>query len=255
MQKTDNQAVNSSRDNILARMKDRFPDRRYAGQMGQDGQMGTDDLDQSISEYLDELIADRDANSQAHQKLKDLLDSDPKAAEFLDAWIQSGDPRSALVGTFGDDLGDLATEEGRGKFNEQLQGWRDRRTQNDSLNAEAEKNWDESLNKAQAFADARGLSTDQMSEIMIRLVNRTANGLMNKYDEADFENELKALNYDSAVKTAEKDGEVRGRNQKIAAQQRSRMAQNNPPALSGQGLRVGERSPKVDSSNPWAGIE
>ena len=255
MEQPNTQAVTNYRDNVLAKAKERYPERNFAGQVGQDGQTGTDDLDQAVSEYLDELISERDANSKASEQLKNLLYSDPRSAEFMNKWVQSGDPRVALVETFGDDLADLATEEGRGQFSESLQGWRDAKAQTDNLNAEAESNWDESLNKCQAWGESKGLSQDQLSEIMIRLVNRTAEGLMNKYTEEDFEAEYKALNYDNDVETARRDGEVAGRNAKIAAQTRERNAANTPVISGGQGMRVAEKQPARENNNPWAGIQ
>lgn len=242
MAKTDNQAVTNYRDQLLSRARTRFPDRNFDMENGQDGQDGQA-LAQAIYEMLEESDGKIKGYVDDNNKMLDLFLSDPSSAEFVTKWAETGDPRAALVETFGDDLADLATEEGRGKFKSNLDSWRKRKSDNDNLNTEASANWDKSLSDLEEWGNTKGLSQEQKISVLMKLVQITADGLMNKYSTEDFDMALKVMNFDSAVSNARMEGEVAGRNAKIRETKRGRAANEAvmPPSMTGgQGMRVAE---------------
>ena len=233
----------SSRENLLSRARERFPDRTFAD-IGAEPQEGNADLDDAINEMLEDLTTRQATYDENNARLSELLMSDPTAAEFVQKWMETGDPRTALVETYGDDLG--MSEESRAAFQSQLEGWRERKAANDAIEAEAQSNWDASLAALEEWGDAKGLSIEQKRDVMLRLLAVTFNGMENKYAAEDFDMAWNAMNYDNAVASARAEGQVAGRNERIAAARRDRNAVNGlPPATAGaQGGRSRERKPK-----------
>lgn len=236
----------SSRQKMLERARERFPDRTFADLDAAEPQEGVADLDDAIDEILEDYATRQAAYDENDNKLKSLVRTDPDIAEVIQSWIETGDPRVAIVERFGDDLG--MSEEARGKFSEQLTSWRERKAANDALEAEAESNWDKSLADLEAWGNEKGLTLEQKRDIMLRLLSVTFNGMVNKYGTEDFDMALRAMNYDNDVAEARAAGEVAGRNEKIAAKRRERSATAGlPPAFpGGQGGRAVEKKPKRD---------
>lgn len=242
----------SSREQMLSRARERYPDRNFAD-LGSEPQEGVDDLDDAINEMLEEFATNQAAYQANDNKLKELLLSDPDSAEFIQKWIETGDPRTALVEIFGDDLG--MGEEAQAQFKGQLDSWRERKTANDALSAEAESNWQNSLSALEEWGNGKGLSLEQKRDVMLRLLAITFNGMENKYGPEDFDIAYNAINHDTDVANAREEGEVAGRNARIAAARRDRSIAGAMPPTSpgGQGVRVRENRPQAEQS-PWSGI-
>ena len=213
-------------------------------------------MEQAILDMMTESEARIAENDSKNAQLVNLFASDPVSAEFVSKWAETGDPRKALIETFGDDLEELSTEEGRSKFSEDLQGWRDRRAENDRMNEEADANWQQSLSELDAWGNEKGMDDDQKAAVILRLIKIASEGLMNKYGREDFEMVYKETNYDSAVASARSEGEIAGRNAKIAEARRERSAANTmPPSPSGQGIRAREPRPAPTQRSVWSGIK
>lgn len=254
MAKSDKTKKPSARETLLSRARERYPERTFSD-IGAEPAEGTADLDEAIDEMLTDYSTKQAAYDESNNKLRDLLISDPSAAEFVQKWVESGDPRTALVDTFGDELG--MSEEAQGKFKDQLSGWRERKAANDALESEAESNWQTSLQALEDWGNNKNLSLEQKRDVMLRLLAITFNGMENKYGVEDFDLALNAINHDADVATAREEGEVAGRNAKIAAARRERTAASNmPPAPIGrQGGAMAEPKPARKSDSPWAGIK
>lgn len=255
MAEIDNQAVKSYRQQLRDRMAGMYPDRNFDGVTGENGEGGAEYLDQAILETLDGLTSSRDEYNAKSKALADLFYSDPLSAEFMQKWMETGDPRAALVETFGDDLSGLATEEGRGQFSNELKSWRDRKAENDSLSAEADANWTKTLEDLEAWGNQNGLSTEQKVSVVTKLFDITAGGLMKKFSPEDFEAAWKVMNYDTNISNARQEGEVAGRNARIEENRRRRQAAGAmPPTLNGQGTPAAESRP-TEPASIWSGIK
>lgn len=238
---------------MLDRARERFPERTFAD-LGAEPQDGVSDLDDAIDEMLEDLTSRQATYDENNNRLASLLVTDPSAAEFIQRWVETGDPRTSLIEIFGDELG--MSEEARSEFEGQLSGWRERKAANDALDAQAEENWQASLAALKQWGEAKGLTLEQMRDVMLRLLAVTFNGMENKYGQEDFDMAFEAMNYATDVAAARAEGEVAGRNEKIAAARRERSAAAAlPPASAGgQGARAVERRPRGESDNPFAGI-
>ena len=254
MEETDNTTKPTSRENLLSMARERYPDRTFSD-IGAEPQEGVSDLDDAINEMLQEYATKQATYDENNNRLRDLLLTDPSAAEFIQKWIETGDPRTALVETFGDDLG--MSEEAQANFKGELDGWRERKNANDALEAEAENNWQASLSALEEWGNGKGLSLEQKRDVMLRLLAITFNGMENKYSTDDFDIAYNAINHDTDVAEARAEGEVAGRNAKIEAARRDRNAATAmpPTAVGGQGGAARERRPRPESNSPWAGIK
>ena len=254
MAETDNITKPTSRENLLSMARERYPDRTFSD-IGAEPQEGVSDLDDAINEMLQEYATKQATYDENNNRLRDLLLTDPSAAEFIQKWIETGDPRTALVETFGDDLG--MSEEAQTNFKGELDGWRERKNANDALEAEAENNWQASLSALEEWGNGKGLSLEQKRDVMLRLLAITFNGMENKYSTEDFDIAYNAINHDTDVAEARAEGEVAGRNAKIEAARRDRNAATAmpPTAVGGQGGAARERRPRPESNSPWAGIK
>ena len=232
----------TAREKMLSRARERYPDRTFA-EIGAEPQEGTADLDEAINEMLEDYASKQATYDENNARLSELLMSDPSAAEFVQKWVETGDPRTALVEAFGDELG--ISEEGREKFRAQLDGWRERKAANDALTAEAEANWQNSLAALEEWGNAKGLSLEEKRDVMLRLLAITFNGMENKYAAEDFDLAYNAINHDTDVAAARVEGEVAGRNERIAAARRDRNAASTmpPAAVGNQGGVTRERRP------------
>lgn len=239
---------------MLELARENFPDRTFADLDASEPQEGVANLDDAIAEMLQNYATRQAEDDEKNSKLKSLLGTDPDIADVIQSWIETGDPRVAIVDRFGDDLG--MSEEARERFKDNLDGWRERKAANDALDAEANANWQESLEKLVAWGEANGIGFDQQRDVMLRLLAVTFNGMENKYGEDDFNMALHSMNYDTDVAAARAAGEVAGRNARIAAERRVRSeAGVMPPAgAAGQGGRATERKPEGKSS-PWANVK
>ena len=242
----------TSRQKMLDLAREKFPDRTFAD-LGAEPQEGVADLDDAINEMLEGYATKQAVYDENDSKLKNLLGTDPDIAEVMMSWIDTGDPRVAIVERFGDDLG--MSEEARERFKTNLEGWRERKAANDALEAQAEANWQESLAALETWGNENNLSLEQKRDVMLRLLAVTFNGMENKYGVDDFNMALHSMNYDSDVAAARAEGEVAGRNARIAAERKVRTEANTMPAVnSGQGGRAAERAPEGRRS-VWEGVK
>ena len=241
----------NSRQKLLERARAKYPDRTFAD-LGVE-QEGAADLDDAIVEMLEDYSTRQATYDENDNKLRTLLGNDPDIAEVIQSWVETGDPRVAIVEKFGDELG--MSEEAKGKFTEQLNGWRERKAANDELNAQAEMNWQDSLRELNKWGNSKNLTIDQMRDVMLRLLAVTFNGMENKYGPDDFDMAFHSMNYDTDVAAARAAGEVAGRNARIAAERRVRSeVAGMPPAGGSQGGRAAETKPKK-SESPWANVK
>lgn len=239
-------APKASRQKLLSQAREWYPDRKFTD-LDAAPEEDAADLDDAIDEKLTELLGKQAKYDENNAKLAKLLRTEPIAAEFMQTWVDTGDPLSAIVELFGDDLG--MNEESRSQFKGKLDSWRERKQKNDSINAEFETNYGASLQALEDWGNAKGLSLEEKRDVMVRLIDIAMRGTFGQYTPDDFDMAYKALHHDADVTQARKEGEVTGRNEKIAVARRDRNAAGSmPPAPVGRnGGRLGEPTPKPKS--------
>lgn len=256
MAKTENQDVNNQRERLMGRIQSRYPERTFVGQKGQDGQDGQDDFDLAVNELLDEYDAKQSEQDANNEKLMKLFMSDPRSHEFINRWVEAGDPLVALIEIFGDDFSEaMSSPESRERFIESHNKWLERKSADDSAREDRESNWQKSLEDLDSWGNEKGLDEKKKVEVILRLHQVGVNAIENIYTREDFEMAFNAMNYAEDVASARKEGEVAGRNAKIEAAKRERKQVGAmPPSLAGQGSHVPERKPEEPKS-VWSGLE
>lgn len=254
MAKPDNKQVKTARERLLERAQGRFPDRQFVrpeGQEGQDGQLA--DLDEAINEMMDADASQIAENAEVNKKLAQLLYNDPKAATFLNVWIETGDPRPGLIEAFGDEMAEVATEEGRKQFMKNWDNYRERVSESKKLDEEQETNWNNFLELLDKWGNEHNLSNDEKAAVAVRLIDIKQKGNVNMYDEDDFNTVWRGTHYEEDVNAARNEGLVAGRNERIEASRRTRGTAENGTMPSINGGRGGSM-PKPEPPkpyNPW----
>lgn len=202
-----NTEVKSNRDRHLERLKTKYPDKEFADDEALFGQIN-DDYDS----YDNELSGYR----EREKALSDLFASNPRSAAFLTDWRNGEDPIIGLVRKFGDDfkaaLEDPEKQEALAAANKE---YAERIAKEDKYEDEYQKNLSETLTTLEQMQQEDGLSDEDIDSAMDFLVGIMKDGLLGKFSRESISMALKAINHDSDVEQADREGEVRGRNTKI----------------------------------------
>lgn len=239
----------TNHDKIVGRMKSKFPDRDF------DGENGQTSLEQSIIEALeasDSEAADYDRLKEDTDRLAQLFNTSPRAAEFLSVLAETRDPAEAIYKAYGREAYEAFAEGSASELITALEAEDAKRIADDEqFENEKEANLKKSFETLDAWGNSKNLTEEQKVEVFMKFYNILGDALLGIYNEDLFEMGWKAAHYDEDVETARHEGEVTGRNEKIKEKARRRRETDAmPPSLSGQGVRVPERTPDV-KDDPW----
>lgn len=241
MEKKENQAVISSRDKIKGRLAQRFPDRQFQTEDGQDAQNAMDD---SLEEMLSEYEANATSFRENSKKLTDLFASDPKAARMFMAWASGENLASHLLENFGDEFkGALESEEGKEKFLDAHNKWLDKVAANKKAEEEADANFKTSIQTLESFQQEHNLTDEQAIAVFDKVHKIGLEMVQGIYSAESFEMAWAAMNHDTDVASARTEGEIAGRNARIKEKMRKGTDSQLPPSLGGQGAGAGEKKP------------
>ena len=203
----DNNEVKSRRDQHLDRLRNKYPDKKFEDDEEIYGQI-SDDYDQ----YERELEGLRGRE----KSLSDMFAADPRSAQFLTDMHNGTDPILGLVRNFGVEIKDvLDNPEMQDKIAEANKEYVERIANSKKLDDEYEKNMDVTLETLRQFQAERGMSDEQIDQVVGFLLGVVRDGVMGKFSTETLDMACKALNYDADVAAAGKEGEVAGRNAKI----------------------------------------
>lgn len=257
MEDSQNQNVTNYRDELLGRMKSRFPDRTFDSPDGTDS---PNSLEQSIIEALDEdntKYNELDARFKDYaedvDKIRFIFSKSPRSAVYLNEMARTGNPGVALRKAYGAQalaaLEDGNASELIAKIEEEDAK---SRAENEAYEKEKEDNLRKSFAALDAWGNEKGLDEDGKVKVFMRFYDILSDAIIGKYGTELFEMGWKADHYDADIATARHEGEVTGRNEKIKETTRRRQESSAmPPALAGQGVRADEKSKKNDIPDPW----
>lgn len=253
METIENQGVVSSRDQLLDRMKTRFPDRNFDST---DSETSTDSLEQAIIDVLtenDSRINDLTELENKTNALSELLNNSARASVFLNTLASTGDPSAAIYRAYGKEAHDAFVQGDASELIATIEADdAKRRAEDEAFEAEKAANLQASFDALDQWGNEKGLDEDQKVEVFMRFYNILSDALVGKYSPELFEMGWKADHYDGDVENARHEGEVAGRNANIQAQTRRRQANAAmPPMMAGQGVRQEEPKPVAKEDNPW----
>lgn len=245
MLNTDNQPIPSRRETTIARLKERYPDKKFEDDEEVFGQISDDydAIDRELGEYRDR-----------EKSLIDMFASDPRSAYFMQSWRDGEHPMTAFVRQFGKEgLEELLQNEDKmDEFAKANEEYLERVAKEKDLEDEYQANIGESIKTIEVFQQEHGLSDADVDKTVVRLLDIVKDGIVGKFSRESLESARKSLNYDADVEEASIDGEVRGRNAKIDERLRRRETGDGTAPLDGKngGVRGTPTSP--NSIFDWA---
>lgn len=253
MEETVNQEVTNYRDQLVGRMKSKYPDRNFDSI---DGQNSPNSLEQSILEAFDESdsrISELQGLEEKTNALAELFNNSPRASVFLNTLAATKDPSAAIYKAFGKEAHDAFVQGDASEMIASIEAEDAKlRAENEQYEQEKAQNLKASFDRLDKWGDSKGLDEDQKVDTFMRFYNILSDALMGIYNEDLFEMGWKADHYNEDVETARHEGEVAGRNANIKEKMHRRQENEAmPPALSGQGVRAEETKPAPKEDNPW----
>lgn len=231
--------VGNKRETLSARLKKNHPDEEWPDDEALFGRINDDydayehsisDYENRVGEYEKELGHLRDNEN----KMTKMLTSDPRSAAFLMSWRENGNPVSELIRVYGKDFLEYASDHPEEMATAE-KDYLDRVSKERGYEEEYNQNLDASVELLEKLQQERGLSDDEMSAAVDKLVAIAHNVIMGKFDADAIDLVLKATGYDAAVASASHEGEVRGRNQREGERLLLKKKGDGIPQLAGGG--------------------
>lgn len=236
----------TKREKMLARMKERYPDKTFDDDEALYGQINDDydDYDHQLQGY-----------KEREQSLSDLFTSDPKSAKFLTDWRNGKDPAVALVDMFGDDFVDeLKKPEKQEELAAASKAYAERVAKEKDYEDQYNENIEATRATVEQLQEEEGLSDDEIDDAMEFLITIMKDGILGKFSADSIRMALKAIHHDEDVDDADQAGELRGRNARITEQLRKRGRNDGTAALDGKNGGSGMRpAPELGALNGVGG--
>ena len=231
----------SNRDKVMKRLKEKYPDDNM-----DDAETRYGKIESDYADYADKISKYQDNEN----KLKGMIDADPRAASLLMDMKDGVDPVYGMVKRFGPELADILNDPDKQEQIAEAQAeYMKRVALNKELEDIYEKNLNQSAITAGEFQQEKGYDDNQMDELVKAIIQCGNDMVVGKFTKQTLEAFAKALNYDNDVKTAREEGEVAGRNAKIDANKLDlrRPAGDGLPQLGGGAPKQGGNSNKPSS--------
>ena len=222
--------VKNNKERYTERLKKKYPDRNF-----DDDEVLFEQVNADYDSY-DKELEDYRANEKA---LADMFMSDPKSAAFFTRWSKGGDPVEVLVELYGDDFRAALDDpeklkgimEANKKFAEKVAKEKE---YEDAYN----KNIEETKKNIDIVQSREGLSDDDIDNAMEFLIGVMGDGILGKFSVETISMAIKAIKHDDDVALADREGEVRGRNEKIIEKIKRSEQGDGITNLSGAGAPV-----------------
>lgn len=231
----------TARESFLARMKERKPDVDY------------DDEESRYGAYLDHDNEQQNRIGmleEGNQRLTETFAQDPRFAEMM-LDVQNGElPVVAFAKHFGDLMEMDMEDEEVASLVAEAQKERIRKiAEEEAMEKEEaqarEQRMDEVGKIVASFTEERGLSDEQMQEILDKFADLCEKGLKGTFTAEDLDFVSRGLRFDSEMEKARTDGLVAGRNEKINLEKVRRTGDGIPNLSAINSNVVGDKKPQV----------
>jgi hypothetical protein len=234
----DIQEVKSKRDMQLERMRKKYPEKKFEDDEEVYGQIYDD---------YDQYEQDLDRYKKDEKSMAEMFNADPRSGQFLADWHNGKDPVIELVRKFGVEIRDvLDSEEMQEKIAEANKEYVERVAKSKALDEEYSKNMDVTLETLRQFQEEKGMTDEQMDEVVSAMFAVVNDGIVGKFDKSTIELFVNAINHDKDVAVAGEEGMVAGRNAKIVEGLRKSAKGDGTAPLSGKN---GDASGKSNGGN------
>lgn len=224
----------SRREALRQRLQERYPDDDFSDDEVVAGRVMDD---------YDDLQQRHDALQDDQDKLTSLFSKSPKVATFMQRWVDGGDPAVELVRIYGNDelRAALDDPEKQDALAEASKEYAERVAKDKEFEEKYQQNLSASLDEMDAFQKEKGLTDEEMDGLLAQMAQSATDFISGKITAEALGGVLKSKRYGADVATAEREGEVRGRNQKIDAKLKKKEAGDGVPELSSQNQKAGPK--------------
>lgn len=198
----------SNRERVLARLNEKYPDRKYDNDEALLGQVEADYAahDEEIGKYR-----------EREKSLSDLFSKDPRSAQFITDMAKGEDPWIAVIKHLGIDgitdmMNDPSKQEAYAEANKE---YVERLAKEKGLEEEYQANFAESMKMLEQMQQEQGLSDENIDAAMDLVMKMANEAIIGKFTPETVGMALKALNHDAEVESARQEGEIAGKNAKI----------------------------------------
>lgn len=203
----DNNEVKSRRDRHIERLRKKYPDKKFEDD---------EEIYSAISDDYDQYEQEIGGFKDREKTLSDMFAADPRSAQFLTDMHKGNDPVLGLVRNFGVEIKDVLDDpEMQDKIAEANKEYVERVANSRKLDEEYDKNMDATLETLRQFQTERGMSDEQIDDVVDFLLGIVRDGVMGKFSAETLDMACKAINHDADVANASEEGEVAGRNSKV----------------------------------------
>lgn len=232
----------TSRERIAERIVKRFPDRMFETE--DEVYDALDEYDNYVCEHYEKMLGD-------HNKLTQLMYSNPRVGAFISDIADGEDAVVACIRYFGKDLlaseGDAAKMQAIHRANEEFiersKTFRD-------MEEAMQRNVEKSSRSIERFKRNKGMDELEMSDFLERVFHVCRHVFSGDLSEDVLELLHKGLRYDTDLTCAEHAAEVKGRNQTIIMAHRDGIGDALPTISnrSGKSRKEHNRRPRQRSS-------
>lgn len=234
----DNQVIEeekTKRDLLLERMSGKYPDKNFEDENELFGAV-LDDADG----YEEELSRSREVDG----RMTSMLSDNPQFAGMLLSALNSENPILSLIKEYGDDFRSFLDDpENAEKIAEANKSHIDRLSKEKELETTYEANLEKSVQVADELEGEGVYSSEQIDEAFAKIFDDAQKALMGEVTREMLEEKLKGLSYDTDVKEAATEGEIKGRNAKIEAKKKN--LKDELPIIEGKGAAAAKPENKT----------
>lgn len=222
--------ITPNREAIIARIRERRPDRPL-------------ELDEDIFGAINEDYDEYDGQIAEFKKrdsdLMEMFARDPRSAQFMMNWRDGEDPALLLIRMFGSELREaLDDPEKMEEISKAHDEYLKRVSDSRDLEEEFKANIGKSMEQIEKMQEAEGISDEDIDAALEFITTLCTDQVKGIISPEAVHMALKALNHDKDVAIAEEDGEVRGRNARIEEKLRSAKKGDGMAALDGKNAEV-----------------
>ena len=235
----ENKEVGNKREATLARLRKRYPDKKFEDD---------EEIYGTISDDYDQYDKELESYRGREKQLSDMFAADPRSAQFLSDMHRGEDPVLGLVRNFGIEIKDVLDDpEMQEQIAEANKEYVERIAKSKELDEEYDRNMDATLETLRQFQEERGMTDDDVDSVVDFLLGVVRDGVMGKFSAETLDMACKAMNYESDVAAAGEEGEIAGRNARITERLRKSNKGDGTSPIGGKNSQGGSRGERPRS--------
>lgn len=210
----------SKREIVLERLKGRYPD------------LNLDD-DEALYDSIDQDYSRHEALMNKDKELTNMFTENPRFATFFLDVFNGGDVLSKFIEHFGQEALEASNDpEKMEKILEADKAFREKKSKSEEIALEQQANMENSVPVIDAFKEEKGLSDEEVNQLLNDICNDSAAIFMGIYSPEVLEAKWKSTHFDDSMAQALQEGEVKGKNARIGElKMRNAVPEGLPPTL------------------------